>query len=158
MARMLAVCLLLTAGAVWAQVAPAPVMNGHVTIVATYGQFYTDLGAKERLCPGAEIVLARAGVIIARATVLKVDVLDSIAQLAPEFPSVVPQPGDAVLVFSNTRRVDVGNLHPPLDPTAVGVNCRPPALPGMEPDTRLNREGSGLTFAAFVALALSIIR
>lgn len=154
MARMLAVALLLMAGAVWAQ--QAPVLSGHVTIVATYGQFYTDLGAKERLCPGAEIVLARAGVAIARATVLKVDMLDSIAQLASEFPHVVPQPGDAVLVFANAPRRQVGDLHPPLDPTAIGANCRPPELPGMEPDLDTRRIESGVTFAALVALILSI--
>lgn len=138
MQRCMLICVMLTAclGAAFAQVvavAPQP-LRGLVTITAPYGQFYTNIGARERLCSGAEILLVRGGVAIARAQILKVNGLDSIAQLAPEFPAVIPQTGDVVVVQVNPMRPTVGHRTPPDYWGTAPRNCRPPELPAMEPD------------------------
>ncbi len=124
-------------------VPPAPVVvpmlsvlpqQGIVTIVASYGQFYTNLGAKERLCPGAALLVLRDGAVIARARVLKVNMLDSIAELLPAFGAVVPQAGDKLLVEFNPKTPTVKLRHPPMMVGEVGTTCTPPALPAIEPD------------------------
>ncbi|MHB0936723.1 MAG: hypothetical protein ACYC6A_10070 [Armatimonadota bacterium] len=157
MQRFILVCALLAAclGAAFAQgpvvVAPQP-LRGIVTVTAPYGQFYTNLGARERLCAGAEILLVRGGVAIARARILKVNQLDSIAQLAPEFPAVIPQTGDVAVVQVNPQRPTVGRLTPPDYWGTVPRNCRPPELPAIEPDMDFRDLELTYTLAAIAIL------
>jgi len=164
MLLMCACCLLLT-GIACAQAPPSvvpsivimPPQQGIVTIVATYGQFYTNLSAKERLCPGAELLVIRQGVPIGRAQVLKVNMLSSIAQLLPEYRAVVPQAGDAVVVRYNPTTPEVGRLHPPRSIGMVSGNCRPPALPAIEPDMSFHDIGPFYTLAALAIIVLSLL-
>ena len=156
MHRVILVCALLAAclGAAVAQVtavAPQP-LRGIVTVTAPYGQFYTNIGARERLCAGAEILLVRGGVVIARARILKVNQLDSIAQLAPEFPAVIPQTGDVVVVQVNPQRPTVRRLTPPDYWGTVPRNCRPPELPAIEPDMDFRDLELTYTLAAIAIL------
>lgn len=153
----LVVVMLALAGAAWVQAALEPPVRGIVTITASYGQFYTNLGAKERLCPGAELLILRPGGLLARARVLKVNMLDSIAQLAPEFSAVIPQAGDAVAVQFNPDTPTVRGLHPPLMPGTVGANCRPPALPAIEPDMDFVDDESDLTLALLILLGVQLL-
>lgn len=147
---LLAACL----GAAFAQapvVAPQP-LRGMVTVVAPYGQFYTNLGARERLCAGAEILLVRGGAVIARAQILKVNQLDSIAQLAPEYPAVIPQTGDVVVVQVNPLQPTVGRRTPPDYWGAVPRDCKPPELPAIEPDMDFRDLELTYTLAAIAIL------
>ena len=76
-------------------------LRGIVTLVEPYGQFYTNVGAKESLCNGAEILVVRGGAVVAHAQVIKVNVLDSIAELLPEYRMLLPESGDVVVVQCN---------------------------------------------------------
>jgi len=73
-------------------------MNGAVTIIAENGVFYTNLGATNQLVPGAKIGIFRNCQLIARATVFKVNYLDSLAVLDADSCRVIPESGDEVVV------------------------------------------------------------
>ena len=103
-----------------APIAEQPALKGIATIIAGCGQFYLNIGAKEGVRLGADLTLMRGGCIIGRARVIKVDVLDSIAQLCPDNSELRVIPGDVALV-QNT------------DPTLwCGNDCRYRRLPGAE--------------------------
>jgi hypothetical protein len=99
----------------------APPLRGTVTVVTADGQFYTNFGVTERLRPGAELLLCRGGEVLARGGVLKVNLLDSIAELLPGFAAVIPMAGDTVWVQYNP-------------PPGEKQHGRPPKLPDIEPD------------------------
>lgn len=115
-----------------------PPICGTVTIIATCGQFYTNLGKREQLCNGADMLVVRYGIVIGRARVLKVNEMDSIAVLLPEYTSVMPISGDSVVVQYNqpmtTRRVIVvpvrqSTPNPGARMVSHGANPRPIARP-----------------------------
>ena len=136
----------------------APPQQGVVTVVATYGQFYTNVGARENLCAGAEMLLVRGGNVIARARVIKVNILDSIAELLPEYRVLVPEAGDVVIVQSNPTQ-PVGarrSRNEPLQNLATPTTCRP-YLPAIEPDmdTREYQTLWGVAILSGIILAIA---
>ena len=152
-------CCLLFVGKAFAQapIATLPSLRGIVTIVATYGQFYTNLGAKERLCPGAELIVVRNGVVIGEARVLHVNTLDSIAELLPAYRAVIPRAGDVLIVRSNPTTPQVGRLRPPRFTGEVPRTCRPPQLPAIEPDMSFSDIEPFYTLAVIAGIILVII-
>lgn len=92
--------------------AAQPPLVGIATIIAPCGQFYLNVGAKEDVRLGAELTITRAGCILGRACVVKVDVLDSIAQLYPESQHLRVIPGDVVLVNNADARQWCGRYCP----------------------------------------------
>ncbi|MHB9134245.1 MAG: hypothetical protein ACYDBB_24510 [Armatimonadota bacterium] len=124
---LLAICLLIAIpafaanGAVTAPT-PTPAMNlqpplrGLVTISAARGQFYTNLGSRDQLYKGAEVLVLRGGYVLGRAKILKVDDLDSIAQLLPESNKSRIQTGDVVVVQFNPVPQTVSSRLPYWEP------------------------------------------
>ncbi len=130
-------------GLALAAVAQAPAAyarQGIVTIVQPSWQFYTNLGAREQLAPGAVLQVVRGGVIIGAARVIKVSLLDSIAELTPDSPRVLLQSGDIVLVQSNPVVI------PP-----------PGRLPWAEPDMRMSSEERDALLLVLIGVALAVI-
>ncbi|OPZ85917.1 MAG: hypothetical protein BWY76_01194 [bacterium ADurb.Bin429] len=120
---------------------PAPyARQGIVTVTQPGWQFYTNLGAKEQLATGAVLQIARGGVIIGTARVIKVSLLDSIAELTPESPRALVQQGDIILVASN--------------PVVIPPSGR---LPWVEPDIDMSREEREALLLILIGVALAVI-
>lgn len=153
----IAICLCLPALAV--DTVPTAQQRGVVTVVATHGQFYINLGATERIAAGAELLVLRGGCAVGTARVLKVSPLDSVAELLPACGLAVPYPGDTVLVQSSptgnecrqTSLYRCSQLEALLIP-----NCTRHRLPDMEPD--LDQRGAETFFGlAFLAIGVSAL-
>ena len=140
----LGLCALLWLAAMplYAQEALPPPINasicGIVTIMQPDGQFYTDVGRDSQLYNGAGLRIFRDGVEIARAKVVHVGRLDSIANLLAPYRGTPLQAGDAVLVYDNPV---------PLTP--------PKSLPCMQPDPSMRRQET--SFGAFLIVAAALI-
>ena len=139
-----------------AQMSATPVVpvRGAVTIVTPCGQFYTTLGTTESISAGAILQVMRGGCQLATAKVIKVDDLDSIAELQAPNTNLVVQPGDVVLVQSNPV-CRPGHCKRDFSPSCLQELLCPgcePHLPAMEPN--MSQKGGeaflGLTFLASV--------
>ncbi|HEX2948894.1 MAG TPA: hypothetical protein VHV83_04910 [Armatimonadota bacterium] len=98
-----------------------PPIRGIVTFIEPHGQFYINIGSKEQLYKGATLRIFRDDCEIAHATVIKVNMLDAIAQLGPEQMGVLLQSSDLVLVDFNP------------------IPAKPPSgLPKIEPNPSMN--------------------
>ncbi|HEY3377400.1 MAG TPA: hypothetical protein VGL77_07880 [Armatimonadota bacterium] len=92
-------------------------IQGVATIIEPGGQFYTNLGDKAQLYRGAMLRVVRDGQEIARAKVLKVDRLDSIAQLLPPYQGLLLEAGDTVQVVQNPVPATPRHRLPSNEPT-----------------------------------------
>lgn len=71
-----------------------------VTIVAEDGLFYLNCGTIDELQPSTGVYLLRDGQRIAEGRVLRVNVVDTIAQLLPSCREIIPLTGDTVVFFA----------------------------------------------------------
>lgn len=104
MKRIIFICcaLLLTCVSLNAQsTLPRQSLRGVVTIVEPNGQFYTNIGSKDQLFSQARVRVTRRGIVIGEASVIRVNRLDSIANLDMLYRGVLLQAGDIVQVVSN---------------------------------------------------------
>jgi len=129
-------------------------LRGAVSIVAPCGQFYTTLGTTENLSAGAILQVFHCGCSMALAKVVKVDDLDSIAELLPPYSQVVVESGDTVLVQSNPAH-RAGHCKRDFSPSCLQALICPgcgPRLPAIEPNMHQDGEEAflGLTFLAAV--------
>jgi len=91
-------------------------LRGVVTIVESNGKFYTNLGAKEQLGQGAELMVLRGQTLLSTAVVIRVNTLDSIASLPAEERAVHLLPGDTVVVKLNPNVTQNTNKIPWIEP------------------------------------------
>lgn len=124
---LLAICLLIAIPVFAATNAPAapttapamdmqPPLRGCVTVQETRGQFYIDLGSRDQLYKGSEVLVLRGNYVLGRAKIVKVDELDSIAQLLPESNKARILAGDAVVVQFNPVPAKFSNRMPDSEP------------------------------------------
>jgi hypothetical protein len=123
-----------------AQAPASYALRGTVTIVQPHWQFYTNLGAREQIEPGAMLRIVRDGVVIGTARVFKVSPLDSLAELTPQSPRVLLQAGDNVLVQSN--------------PVVISPSGR---LPWIEPNLDMSQFERDALAVVLIAIAIAVI-
>ena len=131
-------CCLLPA-LIFAQAPTTTPLSGRVTIVQPHWQFYTNLGAHEQVHVGAMLQLQRDGVVIGTARVLKVNYLDSIAELATDTQRILPQAGDVVILQTN----------PP-------DTARPGQIPWIEPNLSMTAQERDAVLVALIALVIAL--
>lgn len=116
-------------------------LHGVVTFIESHAQFYIDLGSADQMPNGEMLTVCHDGVAIAQAQVIKVNTLDSIAELMPENRSLVLEAGDAVVVQTITP---VGVM-PEIAPSAVGAPKKhviSHQMPSDEPNMSLHDQES----------------
>ena len=96
-------------------------LKGAVTVVEPNGEFFTDLGAIDQLPRGEMLTVYHNGLAVAQAQVVKVNRLDSIAQLEKAYRSLVLEPGDLVVVQTNQTA--------PATPGSLNVVAPPQHIP-----------------------------
>jgi hypothetical protein len=130
----------------WAQTTGP--LSGFVTLIAERGMFYINRGARDQVNPGALFDVYCNGAVIARAQVIKVSFLDSIAQLVPENRNLLVASGMPVVMRENGATA-----------CRTSYECRLPGsdLPWMEPDMSQRREQTELGIIVLAILVGSIV-
>ena len=122
-----------------APAAPYPSLQGIVTFSQPNGQFYTTISSYDQIKAGAEVNVLRNGQLLARAKLVKVDRMNSIATLRQEYLGLRVQTGDRVVVTATPN---------PLRPTKK--------LPEIEPSLS-QHEGDFFGIALFAFILGSLI-
>lgn len=78
-----------------------PPLVGIVTFMEPHGQFYMNIGDVDQLYRCASVLIVREGEVIGKAQVIRVNRLDSIGQLLPEYQGLRLEAGDYTVITDN---------------------------------------------------------
>jgi hypothetical protein len=116
-----------------------PPLQGVVTIVEPRGMFYINIGQREQLNNGAQLLILRDADVIGEARVVKADLLDSLAVVKANGRTLSLLAGDQVMVKNNPY-----------------VAPNPRCLPWVQPDMSQTEGELMLTLLTILATGATI--